>query len=107
MGAPEVVESMVLVRLPVVACRDIAAENLELSREGLLREGYVTAAGRFPGEKGEFGVFGKGFSRSRLLVLSSCLILSGRAGYFEGAEAGAESDAPAAIVLPTCTVEGL
>jgi len=83
-GAPEVVESMVLVRLPPTAGRDIEANIFGVSGG---ENGFTTRCSR----RGDIGGLGKGFSRLRLLVLRSCFFLRVRGDPSMPADAGVES----------------
>jgi hypothetical protein len=93
-GVPEVVESMVLVRLPLTAGRDIEPKGLGVSGgENGFAEGFS--------KDGDAGVLGKGFSRLRLLVLRSCFFLSVLGDLSVPAEAGIDSGDAAVDASPT------
>lgn len=64
-GCPEVDESMVLVRLPLIAGRDIEENAFGVSGG---EKGFCSSCST----GGEAGVFGSGFSRLRVLVLLAC-----------------------------------
>ena len=97
-GAPEVVESMVLVRLPPTAGRDIEANSLGVSGG---ENGFTTRCSR----GGDIGGLGKGFSRLRLLVLRSCFFLRVRGDLSMPPEA--ESGDAAVDASPAWIFEGL
>jgi hypothetical protein len=78
----ELVESMVLVRLPLIAGRDMEAKAFGVSGG---EKGVCNSCST----GGEAGVLGRGFSRLRSLVLLACFfILHDRS---EPADAGTES----------------
>jgi hypothetical protein len=77
----ELVESMVLVRLPLIAGRDIEAKAFGVSGENGVCSSCSIG--------GEAGVFGRGFSRLRSLVLRACFFI--RRDSSEPADAGAGS----------------
>jgi hypothetical protein len=64
----ELIESMVLVRLPAIAGRDIEAKALGVSggEKGVCNSCSIG---------GEAGVLGSGFSRLRSLVLRACFFI--------------------------------
>ena len=78
----ELVESMVLVRLPLIAGRDIEAKAFGVSGG---EKGVCSSCST----GGEAGVLGRGFSRLRSLVLRSCFFI--RRGRSKPADAGAGS----------------
>ena len=78
----ELVESIVLVRLPLIASRDIEAKAFGVS-------GGENCFCRSCSTGGEAGVLGKGFSRLRSLVPCACFFV--RRDCSEPADAGAGS----------------
>ena len=76
------VESIVLVRLPLMAGRDIKVKAFGVSRG---ENGVCNSCST----GGEAGVLGKGFSRLRSLVLHACFFI--RRDRSEPADAGAGS----------------
>ena len=66
-GGPDVEESIVLVRLPLMAARDMEEKAFGVSG------GEKGACCSNCSIGGEAGVFGRGFSRLRLLMLLPCL----------------------------------
>jgi len=94
----EIEESIVLVRLPLMAGRDIEANGLGVSggENGLCKSSSIG---------GDNGVFGNGFSRLRSLVLRACFFI--RRGRSEPADAGAESGFAELDASPVWIFEGL
>ena len=64
-GGPEVEESIVLVRLPLMAGRDMELKAFGVSGG---ENGFCSNCST----GGDAGVFGRGFSRLRVLVLLAC-----------------------------------
>jgi hypothetical protein len=94
----EIEESIVLVRLPLMAGRDIDANGLGVSGgENDLCKSSSTG--------GDNGVFGSGFSRLRSLVLRACFCI--RRGRSEPTDAGAESGFAELDASPVWIFEGL
>jgi hypothetical protein len=94
----EVVESMVLVRLPLTAGRDIVTNGFGVS-------GGENGVWRSCSTGGEMGVLGKGFSRLRSLALGACFLRRERS---ESAEPGGGARSGVAKSLsPTWIFDGL
>jgi len=83
-GVPDVVESMVLVRLPLTACRDIEPKAFGVSGG---ENGFAEGCSK----GGDAGVLGKGFSRLKLLVLRSCFFFRVLGDLSGSAKAGIDS----------------
>jgi hypothetical protein len=89
---------MVLVRLPLIAGRDIEATAFGVSGG---EEGFCSSCSTGGGA----GVLGKGFSRLRSLVLRACFCI--RRGRSEPADAGAGSGVADVERSPVCIFAGL
>jgi hypothetical protein len=94
----ELVESIVLVRLPLIAGRDIEAKAFGVS-------GSENGFCRSCSTEGEAGVLGKGFSRLRSLVLRACFFV--RRYCSEPADAGAGSGVADVDRSPVWILAGL
>lgn len=88
-----------LVRLPVTAGLDIVEKGFGVSGG---EKGFCKSCST----GGDAGVWGKGFSRLRRLVLAACLTLRGEFGESLPVEDGSEGEA-VALRSPVCMFDGL